>query len=366
MAQRSRVLVVGGYGVFGSRIVRRLIELDGCEILVAGRSIKTAQAFCAQHGGTPIGPDAGEVFDDRLFAVIDAAGPFQAYRDNPYRRARAAIAAGAHYLDLADDARFVAAIGTLDGDARAAGVAVVSGCSSVPAISAAAVKALSTGLSRIETIASAICPGNRAPRGRSVIEAILAQVGKPLRVWREGAWQSEIGWGQLSSVDFGDVGAAHLGRRWASPIGAPDLELFVKRFGARTVTFEAGLELSIMHVGLWGLSWPVRVGILPSAVPLAGPLEVIANWLYPFGTDRGGMIVRVVGLTAGGEATERRWTLIAEAGDGPEVPPTPAVLMIEKLRAGRIEPGARPCVDELDLAEIEAGLARFRIRTGVT
>ena len=46
----------------------------------------------------------------------------------------ACIAAGAHYLDLADARDFVARIGTLDAAARAAGVAIISGASSVPAL----------------------------------------------------------------------------------------------------------------------------------------------------------------------------------------------------------------------------------------
>ena len=60
---------------------------------------------------------------------------FRPYGRDPYRVARAAIAAGAHYIDLADDGAFVAGIGALDEEAKAAGVAVISGASSVPAIS---------------------------------------------------------------------------------------------------------------------------------------------------------------------------------------------------------------------------------------
>ena len=52
--------------------------------------------------------------------VIDAAGPFHAYGDDPYRLPRAAIAAGLHYLDLADNAQFCAGIAALDAEAKAA------------------------------------------------------------------------------------------------------------------------------------------------------------------------------------------------------------------------------------------------------
>ena len=72
--------------------------------------------------------------------------------DDPYRVARAAIAAGAHYIDLADDGAFVAGIGALDEEARAAGVAVISGASSVPAISAAALDELVPGLATVAVV----------------------------------------------------------------------------------------------------------------------------------------------------------------------------------------------------------------------
>ena len=105
---------------------------------------------------------------------------FQAYGDEAYRLAKAAISAGAHYLDLSDDGVFTKEIILLDDAAKAKGVVVRSGVSSVPAISAAAVRALSEGMRNIDLIDTAILPGNRAPRGLSVMRAILAQVGKPL------------------------------------------------------------------------------------------------------------------------------------------------------------------------------------------
>ena len=58
-------------------------------------------------------------------------------------RARAAIEAGMHYADLADARAFVCGIGELDEAARAAGVLVCGGASSVPALAGAAIGAMS-------------------------------------------------------------------------------------------------------------------------------------------------------------------------------------------------------------------------------
>jgi hypothetical protein len=128
------------------------------------------------------------------------------------------------------------------------------------------------------------------------------------------------------------------------------------------VRFRAGLELSVMHLGLWAMSLPVRLGMVRTLVPLARPLRWAADWLKPFGTDRGGMRVRVVGMTAEGRTECRDWVLEAEAGDGPEVPAIPARVMVAALRAGQVAPGARACL-EMDLAAAEAVMAGHVIRT---
>ncbi len=72
--------------------------------------------------------------------------------------------------------------------------------------------------------------------------------------------------------------------------------------------------------------------------------------LKPFGTDRGGMTVEVTGLEAG-EALRRRWQVVATGGDGPFIPAVPARAIVRKIDA--ISPGARPCLFDLTLKEIE-------------
>lgn len=355
----DRVIVIGGAGVFGTRLCAALAREPGVELVVAGRDLGRAEALAARIGARALmveRADAADVLQrERPFAVIDAAGPFQGDAAG-YPLARAALAAGAHYLDLSDDAGFTAGISVLDGAAQAAGRVCLSGVSSVPALSAAAVRVLADGIEDIHLIDTVILPGNRAPRGLSVIAAILAQAGRPVPVWRGGAVTPKPGWDWPARLDFG------FGRRWASIIGAPDLVLFPQAFRARSVVFRAGLELSVMHLGLWMLSLPVRAGLVRSLVPLVRPLRWAADLLRPFGSDRGGMRVRVAGITGDGRAECRDWVLEAQAGDGPEVPAIPARALLAALRAGQVAPGARPCL-ELDLAAAEALMAGHSIRT---
>jgi hypothetical protein len=367
----ASILVLGGYGVFGGRLSERLVRQADYEILVAGRSLSKATEHCRVHGGTPLAIDRdgdnflADIARRRPAVVIDAAGPFLAGEADPYRVARAAIAAGAHYVDLADDGAFVAGICALDAQAKAAGVAVISGASSVPAISAAALDELVRGLATIAVAGAAILPGNRAPRGLSLMRTIVGQAGRPLRLWRGGAWSETQVWGAIKRFTLQAEGAAPLAGRMASVIGAPDLVLFPERYGARSVLFHAGLELRFMHLGLWALALAVRCSLVRSIAPLARPLKRVADRFEHLGSDRGGMVVYAIGRDRNGRAVERRWTLIAEAGDGPQVPPTPALLLALRLIGGEVmTAGARPALGLLTLADAERGLAPFHIRFG--
>lgn len=123
-AEKRRVVVAGARGVFGSLLVEELREaydvvpttretLDLRDVAAVGRAAHGAYAFAC------------------------AAGPFQ-----QLDRAivRAVVEEGAHWLDIADDARWFFDLvddASLDAQARERGVVVMPGLSSLPAISCA-------------------------------------------------------------------------------------------------------------------------------------------------------------------------------------------------------------------------------------
>ena len=292
------------------------------------------------------------------WAVVDAAGPFQ---DSDLALPRAAIAAGAHYVDLADARRFVAGFpAALDVEARARGVLAVTGASSTPALSNAVLDRLTAGWSSVDALSVAISPGARAPRGLSVMRAILSYVGRPVRLFADGRWRTAAGWSRLARLDF-----PGLGRRWTALCETPDLDLLPARFAARReALFLAGLELSVMHLGLWLLAWPVRLGLIRSLEPLAKPLLAVAGLIAWAGSDRGGMVVEARGERTPGRTAVARWGLCAEAGSGPNVPAAAAAALLRGLADGRISArGAIACVGLLSEAEILAELTHLPIRT---
>jgi hypothetical protein len=344
-----KVLLLGGYGVFGSRLAQLLCR-DGHCVTIAGRNLARAQVLARELGCAALHLDRqGTLCElNGHEVIIDAAGPFHAYGADPYRLPRAALAAGLHYLDLSDDAAFCEGISILDETARQAGLCVVSGLSTVPALSSAAVRSLA-GADTPLAINCAILPGNRSPRGVSVMASILSQAGQPNRLWRGGSWDQVSGWSD--PADYVLPGGT-VREGWM--IEVPDLLLFPAHFKADTVIFRAGLELWVMRRALAafaGLRQRYPFAVRPWLVRL---FKLAADILAPFGSGRGGMSVSVI---ANGE--RRYWRLLAEEGDGPFIPGIAARAL---LRRTNFPVGARPALEIVTLDEAEAAMSDLRVQ----
>lgn len=356
MEKEFGVVVLGGYGNFGTVIVRRLRAIAGMRVWVAGRDLAKARELAKSCGAEALqldmnSPDLAEQLRGLgAHMLISTAGPFQ---NQDYRVAQAAIAAGLHYADLADAREFVCAIGELDEAARTAGVLVCSGASSVPALAAGVIDELLPRFSRLDEIWHGISSSEKTP-GVSTLAAVLNYCGKPFQQWRDGSWQKVHGWQDLSPHDF----AAPLGKRWVGNCDIPDLQLFPTRYpGVRSVRFSAGVGLRVTQFGTWLLSWLVRGGLLRSGVPLAGFLRRGAVALEPFGDGLSGMFVRLRGLDQEGQAQTLCWELQALNNDGPNIPCMAAVALARKLAVGTLAVrGAMPCLGLLTLAEYLAEL----------
>lgn len=346
----SRILLLGGYGGFGSRIAHRLAA-TGHEVLVAGRSIAKARAFCAQSPGlVPLAVDRCEIAraleDYRPAIVVDASGPFQAMA---YDIPTACIAARVHYVDIADARDFVCGIGTLNETAKAAGIVVLSGASSVPALSGAAARHLASGVERVRAVEMAISASNKATAGPSVAAAILGQVGQPIRLWRGQRWTKAFGWQEPRSQSFDCAGTTPIRGRMVGLVDVPDLSLLPQRLPSRpAVSFRAGTELGFQNRALWLASWFVRWGLFRTLAPFARWLRPLQSLTRKLGSDRSAMIVRLFG-DRNGCRVERRWTLIADHGDGPEIRTLAVAPIVERILAGKEPAGARDAGETLTL-----------------
>jgi hypothetical protein len=362
----SLILVIGGYGGFGARLSRRLAA-GGHSLVVAGRSAGKAARFAATlRDARPLvldrSDDIGPVLDrERPDLVVDAAGPFQG---SDYRVPRACIAARIPYLDLADARDFVCAIGGLDSEARAAGVAIVSGASTSPALTGAIVRRLAEGLERVDGVEIALSAANRAAGGDAVVAAALSYAGRPLRLWRGRRWAEATGWQEMKRQHFAFAdGKCGLSGRLVALADLADLELLPALLPGRpAVAFRAGTELRFQMLALWLLSWPVRwgwVGSLSGATRAIVALYRLTGWV---GGKRSAMSVTLAGRREGA-LVERSWTVVAEQGEGLEIPTLAAELLAADILSGRVPPGARSPESLLPLDRFEPLLERLPVRT---
>lgn len=366
------VLLLGAYGLFGSRIAGRLAREDGWRLLLAGRDAKRAADAAAQlrddhrtraalHGLAvdAQAPEFGRVLQQlRPDLVINCAGPFQG---QDYAVARRCLEAGAHYVDLADGRDYVSGFGAaLDVLARQYGRLAVTGASSVPGLSAAVVDAHRGAFARLDAIDIGISPGNRTERGLATVAAILSYVGKPLPWRRNDATQPVFGWQNLQRRRYDYP----VGVRWLAACDVPDLDLFPARYGLKALSFRAGLELRCLHFGLWLLSWFVRAGLLRNLPSHAAALKRASEWFLRAGSDAGAMHVALSGTDPSGNPHCVYWEIIATDGDGPQIPATAAVVIAGKLARGEMDTrGAVSCLDLFTLEECLVSLAGYAIRT---
>ena len=356
-----RLIVLGGAGNFGARIVRALCRDTHIELISAGRRQQVVPG--AEHVATAVLDSTASDFAARLAAlkpglVVHCAGPFQG---QDYRVAEAALAAGAHYLDLADGRDFVANFAAAnDAAARAAGRCAISGASTLPALSGAVLEELCIGLDPQE-IDICIAPGQKAPRGTATLEAVFSYLGRPVRVWEEGRWRERTGWMDLKRVPL------DFATRWAALCDVPDLELLPQRYPTlRSARFHAALEFGVEHFALWMLAAIRRMGLPLPVARWAVAMNGMAGWLDARGGQWGGMRVSVTGALADGSRVRCNWLLTAPAVDGPEIPCMAAILLARRFADGKAPaPGAIACTGLLRLDEFTPLFAQWKMRTRV-
>ncbi|WP_018625197.1 saccharopine dehydrogenase family protein [Kangiella aquimarina] len=352
----KKIVVLGGYGNFGKRIVEELSQLTGIAIYIAGRNVQKANHLIekllnqSKAELLPLSIDiTASNFQEQLqaikpFLVIHTSGPFQG---QDYRVPEACIDIGAHYIDLADDRRFVCDITQLDIKANNNHVLAVSGASSVPGLSSVILDHYYPEFSQIYTIDISIAPGNKAERGEATIRGILSYTGHPFPVFRSRQWVNAYGWMDSRRINFNDDA------RQLANVDVPDLELFPKRYSVKdTVKFQAGLELTLLHQTMVFMAWLAKKKIIKNWAPLTKPIMKTSNLLKPFGTDRGYMRVLIEGKDLRLKPKAVEWTLTADKGVGPYIPTLSAIIIAKKLINNQLDTrGAMPCLGLYTLDE---------------
>jgi len=308
MAERPRVLIAGGSGVFGRLLARELLRTTLVDLILAGRDLAAAVAACRELGApdriSAMKLDLGDPESltraaRACVAVACAAGPFQ---ELSHELPMAAVQAGVHWVDISDDEGWVVPLlddTALDTAARDAGSAVIPGLSTVPAISGALARWGRERLQGAERARVTLFIGNRNSKGAGAIaSAMSGGFGRPTRV----------------DLPFGRR-LAYLGR-------SPDAELFRR---------DLGLDAEFRVVLGWGPAGLFVSGVGPlwsrfgdrARSRVAGLLSSISRPFSRFGSEGGCLQVE---LWEG----ERRLSVAALSGDQ-RLAILPCAMALERL-----------------------------------
>jgi hypothetical protein len=310
MAERPRVLIAGGSGVFGRLLARELLRTTSVDLVLAARHLATADGACREVGApdrtSAIALDLGDPESltraaRGCVAVACAAGPFQELsHDLPL----AAVRAGAHWVDIGDAEGWVVPIlddTTLDAAARDAGLAAIPGLSTVPAISGALARWGRERLPGARRARVTLLIGNRNAKGAGAIASAMASgFGRPTRVdlpfgrrlaylgrspdtellrrdlGLEAEFRVVLEWGPAGLFVSG-VGplVSHLGDRARSRVAGllSTISRPFGRFGSEGGCLQVDLWDGGRRVSVAAVSGDQRLAILPCAMALQGLLE---------------------------------------------------------------------------------------------
>jgi len=328
-AEPPTVVVYGGDGFFGRLVVTDLLANTSARITVAGRRPPNERRVSPRV--TFVRADLNDFASVRATlvgasVVVHCAGPFQFQLPT---LVRAAIESGVHYVDLAEDPGFVRQVQAFDEEARRADVALMSGMSVVPGLTALLAQSLH--FDRADSIRTFVAPGTRGSRGSATVRSLLGGVGRPLRLLRGGRDVIARGWSEPEWVEF----PTPIGWRLQYlAIETADLDVLSREFGVQGIEFKAGSEFAWLNRSLGAVArLRTRTGF-PCLEHWADPVRKCLKALGQFGTDAGGVLVEVAGMWKGETAT-RQIALVAER-QGERIPSLLAAIVTGALLRGEL------------------------------
>jgi saccharopine dehydrogenase-like NADP-dependent oxidoreductase len=263
-------VLLGGSGFFGSAIAQALRE-------------RRFEPHTPSHAQVDV--EESEALLANLLpgdVVIDAGGPF-------HRRTttllEVAIKVGFDIIDISDNLDYALAVQALDGRLKAASVRVLTSCSAVSAVTAAAVG--KTGILAPVRVSVCLLPASRDSSSAGTTASLVRSLSRPIRVLHDGHLVAATGWsrsrvfrhpngrGRVRGYLAESADAVTLLRAWPS---LRDVEFLVD-----TQVFGTN-RLIAMTVRL-----PAGGPLLERLVPIGLPLARL------MGSHAGGYVVEVEG-----------------------------------------------------------------------
>lgn len=274
------VIVFGGYGVFGGHVVRELSK-RGITVTTAGRNPSQANLIADVTN-----------YDSCLSALkgkkiaVNCSGPFSTAGSSLLD---ACLDAGCHYVDIADDRRYVSLVRNYGLRFEKKGLLAAYGCSSLPGISGAlTLHARGTEDCGPRKVRVTLSIGNRNPKGAAAIQSALQ-------------------------------------RKSISDFESPEYDLFPEILGVDDVRVKVVFELSLVN-GLFSLltRLPCRLGRLG-----ARTLQILSKPFQNLGSSGGSVTAEL--FFADGHT--RKATLSARE-EGQRMAVLPCVYVVQALLEG--------------------------------
>jgi Saccharopine dehydrogenase NADP binding domain len=177
-----RLVVLGGRGFFGAAAAGQL-QAAGLRPLVGSR-----------RGGADLQLDVNSRASLKSAlrqgdVVVDAAGPFQT---RTTALIEAALETGFDVIDLSDSLRYAERVAELRLRIEAAGIRILTSCSSISAVSSLALRL--SGIKEAARLSLVLRPAIRATAHRATAASLLESVGRPIRVLRDRRLVERRGW----------------------------------------------------------------------------------------------------------------------------------------------------------------------------
>ncbi|WP_433229113.1 saccharopine dehydrogenase NADP-binding domain-containing protein [Actinomadura formosensis] len=316
------VLVIGGAGRVGRRVVAELVEHSGHAVTIADR---------VPPEGSPVAFAEVDLADDAALArvlagadvVVNTTGPFDLWGAKVLD---VAIEQGVHYVDVCDDPAATEELMKRDAAARRAGVRAIVGLGVSPGLTNYLGMIAARGLDEVDTVATfwgdsreGMDPDAAAEHahalaaaftaGRAAYTHLIMQTAADVPVWRDGAPVRERAWRTAYRVraSNGETGLYRM-------IGHPEPVTM-----PRAVTLRDCVNIGTVNAGTDRLMLPVldRVAageLTPEAAIAEIAAQLTAHPQALATPSRGPRLRRLIGAVATGTAGGRAEGIIVFPG----------------------------------------------------
>lgn len=335
------IFVLGGYGGTGKVICRRLLESTDVNLIIAGRHLEEAEKLARELKDKFPDRNISAVFADaedsaslqsavgRVNLIIDATTATKAVQNV----ARAAIKAGADYLDFHFEQNVVGLLRALDAEIKKVGRVFITQAGFHPGLPAAFARFAAPQFDIYRKAIIGMAMNSNIEKPESIYELVDMLADYKVDIFKNKKWQ-RAGWRDLKKIDFGK----RFGIRSCYPLEMEEMKILPEMFPA--------LEETGVYAA--GFNWFIDYFVFPLAFILftikKGLGRHLIAKLLVFGFNNFSKNNRGVSfvLEAEGEKAGKqiKYRVMAEHEDAYEFTAIPVIACVRQyLNGGIADPG---------------------------